>query len=295
MWLQPQTNMQPPARFRPQQYNSSDLVRHPNTAEPTSRALYFVSPCSVQRRSTKSADPALRYYYPYCFNQLVCMFPTLHDAVLEEERSNRGGDLVGSEKRCQGCGPQVQCYTRDIGNRNLCTCTAKVWENVERWDWWRYDVTDRFGKMRWGGTVGRIWSCEMIGLVGTPLGEYLLVLVSLWFFSGSWLRSFLSQLHNMTDRKFCASWENIFVAWSRDAPTGTVNEEVHPFGPQYYRSWKLESRRNMSQFVTTYDFGFSPKAQKKFQSIAGFLSKPQYCFLSRSSHFTQALASKLML
>ncbi|KAF7899358.1 uncharacterized protein EAF01_008571 [Botrytis porri] len=63
--------MQPPARFRPQQYNSPDLVQRPNTAEPTSRALSFVSPCNVQRRSTKSADPALRYYDPYCFNQLA--------------------------------------------------------------------------------------------------------------------------------------------------------------------------------------------------------------------------------
>ncbi|TGO47143.1 hypothetical protein BCON_0291g00040 [Botryotinia convoluta] len=62
--------MQPPARFRPQRYNSPDLVRRPDTAEPTSRALYFVSPCNVQRRSTKLADPALRYYYPYCFSQL---------------------------------------------------------------------------------------------------------------------------------------------------------------------------------------------------------------------------------
>lgn len=125
MWLQLQPNMQPPARFRPQQYNSRDLVRRPDTAEPTSRALDLVSPCNVQRRSTKSADPALRYYYPYCFGQLVCMFPALHDTVLEEEHSNRGGDLIGSEKRRQRCGPQVQCYTRDIGNRNLCTCTTK--------------------------------------------------------------------------------------------------------------------------------------------------------------------------
>ncbi|KAF7874549.1 uncharacterized protein EAF02_008526 [Botrytis sinoallii] len=113
MWLRPQPNMQHPARFRPQQYNSPDLVRRPDTAEPTSRALYFVSPCNVQRRSTKSADPALRNYYPYCFSQLVCMFPTLHGTVLEEERSNRGGDLIGSERDVKAAGRQCS-VTREI-------------------------------------------------------------------------------------------------------------------------------------------------------------------------------------
>lgn len=135
-------------------------------------------------------------------------------------------------KRCQGCGPRVAVlharyrYSKFLYHARSRKCGEGRWIEI--------DVTDWFGKMHWGRTVGPIRSCEVIGFVGTPLGEYLLIFVLRWTFPDLDLGVFyhscrMWRIGNVVERERFFLWHDLEGHWYSQRGGTSIRPPILPF------------------------------------------------------------------